>query len=447
MRFSELDSARVGVWGAGREIRSFAAQLAQRLPSARLAVVASDDVLDDQTRLAMEAPAAEFVWGPGILPALAGCDVVVRSPGVSIYRTEIKELRRRGRPVTTATALWLEEHGTARVVGVTGTKGKSTTAAVMAHLARAAGCTVSLAGNIGLPALDLLGRPDADVTVIELSSYQIADLTVGPEVAVFTNLFREHVDWHGSHDLYSTDKLRMLELRGVETVIVNARDPVLTRAVHDNPRALFYGVPSGWDASGDEVSRRGEVVIPSGHLPLPGEHNALNVCAAATALDALGLDSVPQPDVLAGFHPLPHRLEKVWESDGVVWLDDSISTTPESTIAALEGLGGRDVVLIGGGYDRGQDYSELGQVLSRRGAAVVGLPVTGARLVAAARAGGVTKARAVEAPNMEGAVVAARALVTPEAAILLSPAAPSYGLYQDFIARGQHFRRVIAEYE
>ncbi|MFN2629241.1 MAG: UDP-N-acetylmuramoyl-L-alanine--D-glutamate ligase [Gaiellaceae bacterium] len=443
MRFSELDGAQVGVWGAGREIRSFATQLAQRLPSARLAIVASDDALDDRARAALKAPAAEFVSGSGVLPALAGCDVVVRSPGVSIYRAEMEELRRQARPVTTATALWLEERGPARVVGVTGTKGKSTTAAVIAHLAGAAGWSVSLAGNIGLPALDLLDVPDADVTVIELSSYQIADLAVGPETAVFTNLYHEHVDWHGSHEVYCTDKLRMLELPGVATAVVNARDPVLTDAADGNSRVLFYGVSSGWDASGDGVSRRGELVIPRSRLPLLGEHNALNVCAAAAALEVLGVDPVPRPDVLAGFRPLPHRLEQVAERDGVLWVDDSISTTPESTAAALESLGGRDVVLIGGGHDRGQDYAELGRTLSTRGAAVIGLPVTGARLVAAARAAGVAHARAVEAVDMEAAVATARDLARPGVAVLLSPGAPSYGVYRDFVARGQHFRRLI----
>lgn len=390
----------------------------------------------------MNASDAEFVSGPGVLPALLGCDVVVRSPGVSIHRREIEELRGRGRSVTTATALWLEEHGSARVAGVTGTKGKSTTAAVMAHLARAAGCTVSLAGNIGVPALDLLDAPDVNVIVIELSSYQIADLPIGPEVAVFTNLYREHVDWHGSHEVYSSEKLRMLDLPGVKIAVINARDPVLAAAVDADPRALYYGVPDGWDASAEGVLHHGELVIPSSHLPLLGEHNALNVSAAAAALEAMDVNPVARRDVLADFRPLPHRLEKVGESKGVLWVDDSISTTPESTAAALESLGDREVVLIGGGHDRGQEYSELGRILSARAAAVVGLPVTGARLVAAARAAGVAHARAVEVSDMEAAVTVARELVRPGGAILLSPAAPSYGVYRDFIERGEHFRRL-----
>src|SRR5208282_2576713 len=163
VRFSELDGANIGVWGAGLEIGSFAAQLARRLPGARIAVAAFD------------APPAGDV-----LAALAACDVVVRSPGVSSHRPELRALRQSGVPVTTATALWLSERGGRGVIGVTGTKGKSTTAALAYHLAREAGCDVELAGNIGVPALDLLDR-EPQLAVLELSSYQIADLGAGPQ--------------------------------------------------------------------------------------------------------------------------------------------------------------------------------------------------------------------------------------------------------------------------
>src|SRR5208282_657596 len=121
---------------------------------------------------------------------LRECEVLVRSPGVSIYRPELAALAGEQLPITTASSLWLCEHGGARVLGVTGTKGKSTTAALAAHVARAAGLEVELAGNIGVPALELLDRGPSDLTVLELSSYQIADLRCGPEAALFTNLYR-----------------------------------------------------------------------------------------------------------------------------------------------------------------------------------------------------------------------------------------------------------------
>ncbi len=394
VKFSELDGATIGVWGAGREIQAFAAQVERRLPAARIAVVVSDD---GSAALPGARPATDAA-------ALAGCDVLVRSPGVSIYRLALDI------PVTTATALWMAERGGRDVIGVTGTKGKSTTASLIAHLAG-----IELAGNIGRPVIELL---DVDGPVVcELSSYQTADLEVGPEVAVVTNLYPEHLDWHGSHERYRRDKLRILGLPGVRTTVVG---PGLEGMLH-------FGTPDGWHSSGDAVARGATVLR---ELPLPGAHNALNLCAALTALDAAGLPY--DLDALKTFAPLPHRLETVHERDGVTWVDDSISTTPESALAALASFPGRHVVLIGGGSDRGQDYAALGAALVARGADVIGLPVTGERLVAAA--GGTL----VE--DLAAAVALAGELARAGTVVLLSPAAPSYNRYRDFEERGDHFR-------
>ena len=455
VRFSELDGASVGVWGAGREVASFARQLARRLPSARIAVVAFDDALPEDVRDTLRAPQARIVTAAEAVPALSACDVVVRSPGVSIHRPQLRALRETGTPVTTATALWLAEHGGEGVIGVTGTKGKSTTAALAAHLARAAGREARLAGNIGAPALDLLDAQDAEVVVLELSSYHIADLETGPQVALVTNLFREHTDWHGGEEAYRADKLRLLDLPGVRTRVINARDPGLTAALGDANMAaaagtstsadrLAYGVPRAWDVLDGGIALRGEQVVAGGELPLRGEHNALNLCGALTALEALGIAPPPLPASLHGFQALAHRLETVAERDGVLWVNDSISTTPESTLAALTSFPGREIVLIGGGQDRGQDYAALGRALAGAGATVIGVPSTGARLLAAARDAGTPPARAIEALDLADAVARAHEFARPGSVILLSPAAPSYDNYRDFEERGERFRALAA---
>jgi UDP-N-acetylmuramoyl-L-alanine---L-glutamate ligase len=494
VRFSELDGARVGVWGAGREIGSFADQLARRLPSARIAAAAFDAPPARDVRETLRAPDAlilvastsKRVTGvaagtigeggsagaadPEIVAALSACDVVVRSPGVSIYRPELRAARAAGTPVTTPTSLWLAERGGAGVIGVTGTKGKSTTAALAAHLARAAGRTVQLAGNIGVPALDLLDADPADVTVVELSSYHTADLATGPEVALVTSLFREHTDWHGSEEAYRADKLRLLGLPGVRVAVVNWRDERLraelasaadtsldgaqavataTRTAADRqmpPSVLRYGVPGAWGVVADGIARDGELRARNVELPLRGEHNALNLCGALAALEALGI-AAALPAALEGFQPLAHRLQTVAERDGVLWVDDSISTTPESTLAALASFPGCELILIGGGQDRGQDYACLGRVLAEQGTTVIGVPTTGTRLLAAARDAGASAGRALEAADMREAVALARdvASARPGAVVLLSPAAPSYDNYRDFEQRGERFRELVTD--
>ncbi len=499
MRFSQLDGKRIGVWGAGREIRSLASQLHRRLPSARIAVIAldaprpgpagarpgpagarPDDAargLQPDPRAVLESPDAELVIAgadpdpgtaadAGVIDAFAACDVVVRSPGVSIYRAELQALRERGVPVTTATSLWLAETGGERTIGVTGTKGKSTTASLIAHLARAAGVDAALAGNIGVPALDLLDKPDTQLYVVELSSYQIADLQCGPEVAVLTNLYREHVDWHGSAERYRADKLRLLALPGVRGAAVNGRDRALvdaaTRAVapsrSDTPsqpagagtlaEVRRFGVADhdSYDATADGVVRDGELIVSAAELPLRGEHNALNLCAALTALELTGLPPSTHAALataLRDLAPLPHRLELVAERDGVAYVDDSISTTPESTLAALASFPDGEIVLIAGGHEREQDYTALAAAIAQREVTVIALPDTGTRLLDAARAAGVPASRAIVAADMQAAVARARELAKPGATVLLSPAAPSFNAYADFEARARHFRALV----
>jgi UDP-N-acetylmuramoylalanine--D-glutamate ligase len=460
VRFSELDGASIGVWGAGREIRSFADQLARRLPSARIVLAAFDAPPVAAVRDALRAPDARIVTvasgdrcgadedapagdaSAELVAALSACDVVVRSPGVSIYRQELRAVRDAGTPVTTATALWLAEHGSGGVLGVTGTKGKSTTAALACHLARAAGRTARLAGNIGVPALDLLDGEPAEVTVLELSSYHTADLDTGPEVALVTSLFREHTDWHGSEHVYRADKLRLLGLPGVRVAVLNARDAALAANATDVDTRR-YGVPDGWDAVAEGVALNGQLRARSDELPLRGEHNALNLCGALAALGALGI-APALPDALSDFQALAHRLEPVLECDGVLWVDDSISTTPESALAALASFPGRELILIGGGQDRGQDYAQLGRVLAAAGATVIGVPTTGTRLVAAARSAGVAAPRALEAHDLAHAVELARGLARTGSVVLLSPAAPSYDNYRDFEERGERFRALAS---
>jgi UDP-N-acetylmuramoylalanine--D-glutamate ligase len=449
VRFSELDGARVGVWGAGREIRSLAAQLARRLPSAQIAVAAFDAPPSAEARDALKAPAARIVTtaDDDVVAALSRCEVVVRSPGVSIHRLELAALREMGVAVTTATSLWLSERGGEGVIGVTGTKGKSTTAALAFHLARAAGRTAQLAGNIGVPALDLLDEEPADVTVLELSSYQTADLETGPEVAMVTNLFKEHTEWHGSEQAYRAEKLRLLELPGVRVCVLNARDELLMaageRIAREGADVRRFGAPDGWDVVSGGIALEGELRVDASRLPLLGEHNLLNLCAALSALEALGVEAPPLPGSLEGFQPLPHRLEQVAERGGVLWVNDSISTTPESALAALASFPGRDIILIAGGQDRGQDYTQLGRALAEADATVIGVPTTGPRLLVATRDAGAPDARVLDAHDLRAAVAAAADLACEGGVVLLSPAAPSYDSYRDFEERGERFRELV----
>lgn len=448
LRFSDLAGQQVAVWGAGLETRSFARQLAAHLPTARIAwLIVEDDapgpLPTPEAEPELLAGGAQVLRAADVAATLPGAaDVLVRSPGVSIHRAEVVAIHAAGIRTATATGLWLAERGGRNVIGVTATKGKSTTASLIAHLARAAGVTTHLAGNIGEPALNLLGTPEDELVVLELSSYQIADLTIGPQTAFAANLYREHLNWHLTEDNYRREKLRLLALPGVEHCVLGAlSDEVMAAPTAPGADLLTFGVAPGWCVTEEGIEHGCRLMVPTAALPLPGAHNALNLCGALAALDAHGIPRPPLPQALAGFTALPHRLERVHEAGGVLWVDDSISTTTESAVVALESFPRRPIVLIGGGTDRGQDYAALGVALAaRETAAVVALGPTGARLVDAARAAGLPDDRAVLVDDLETAVAQARALAVPGAVVLLSPAAPSFHAYRDFKARGEHFR-------
>jgi len=407
MKFSELDGKTIVLWGLGRETIALQEQLTKRLPDARVTAVIDDDTPETEA---------------GAL--LDDADVLVRSPGVSIYKPLIQEAIQNGTPVTTATGLWLAEREGRRVIGVTGTKGKSTTATVIAHLLSQITPT-ELAGNIGRPVIELLDLDPEIWVVLELSSYQLADLTTGPEIAVMTNLYREHTDWHGSEERYRADKLRIFEFPQTR-----ARVRPLTGT-------------SSWhvDEAGNVLHNQ-ELILAAAQIPLRGRHNAVNVATALAAIEAAGLETPPLPGALEALEPLPHRLQTVHiDPSGLEWVDDSISTTPESTIAALEAYSDRPVVLLAGGQDRGQDYDELARHISSRAqpTALVLLPGTGERLATAARAHGHPEDRMSTAGDMRDATARARELALPGAVVLLSPAAPSYNTHRNFEERGEDF--------
>jgi UDP-N-acetylmuramoylalanine--D-glutamate ligase len=453
MHISELEQSRVALWGAGREAASTYRAL-QRAGRTEEVLVVTDAPATSRERSAfVGGPPARFASGSAGIDALCSSDVIVRSPGISIYRPDMRYLKSCGVRVTTATNLWMADHNEdPRVLVVTGTKGKSTTASLITHMARRRGTHVALAGNIGVPLLDVqLPTTPIDLWVVELSSYQIADLEYFPATAIVLNLHPEHQDWHGSHERYFADKLRVLGGGDRVAAILGARDSRLG-AIELPRHTSWFGVREGYDASGTEVTWKGETILPSEANVLPGEHNALNICAALTALAALG-QSVPEPSAaLEGFQPLPHRLETISVTGALSFVDDSISTTPETTMAALAALGDEPVALIAGGFDRGQSYDELARVIITSNVhAVIGLPETGARLLDAVSrrqspnsiGGG---PQLVEVSNIDDAVDEARQVLRGTGVVLLSPAAPSYGRFRSFEERGDRFRTAVSRF-
>jgi UDP-N-acetylmuramoylalanine--D-glutamate ligase len=432
MRIAELAGKRVAVWGFGREGRAAIAALRRRLPGLPLTLFCGEA----EVAAAQAFDAALTVHGrePDAI-ALAPFEIVIKSPGVSAYKPALLAAKEAGIRITSGTALWFGENPQARVVAVTGTKGKSTTTALIAHLARALGVRTALAGNIGMPLLELLDQPAA-LWAIELSSFQTGE--AGPlELGVITSLYEEHLDWHGSRERYVADKLKLAEVS--RTLLVSALQPALLEKTAGHPQRIVFGDAAGWHVAGGWIRRGGAQVFEAARLSAPGQHNALNACAALAALEAAGLDAVAAAPSLAQFRPLPHRLQPLGERDGVFWVNDSISTTPLATLAALDSLRGRAVTVLAGGHDRGLDWSDfVAEVAVRPPHAIVCSGANGARIAASLREANVGTTL-VEAADLDAAVVEARKLTPVGGCILLSPGAPSFDQFHDYAERGRHF--------
>jgi UDP-N-acetylmuramoylalanine--D-glutamate ligase len=395
---------------------------------------------------------------------LSAFDVVIKSPGISPYSAEAAAAAERGTRFIGGTALWFAEHAAAHpqtpVVCVTGTKGKSTTTALLAHLLRAGGHRTALCGNIGLPLLELLDAPgqapvaEPDVWAVELSSYQTRDVAlsgVRPALAIVTNLFPEHLDWHGSEARYIEDKLSLVTAAAPRIAVLNRADPLLAKLELAESQVVWYGHSDGWHLREDTIYRGEQAVFDTRDVPLPGRHNRGNLCAVLAAIEALGFDAVALAPEAASFRPLPHRLQALGERDGVLYVNDSISTTPHATLAALECFRGRRLVALVGGHDRGLDWSAFADGMRTQAPeAVVTMGQNGPRIHALlaplAEAGVFALSAAADLPD---AVAHARELLAAAAAkrpadgqggvILLSPGAPSFGAYRDYTERGRHF--------
>jgi UDP-N-acetylmuramoylalanine--D-glutamate ligase len=431
------------------------------------------DELDDAFRQ-LEGREVEPWMGPRVDRAAswAGASLVVASPSVNesypttdepmrVALRDLRLAREAGDP--TAPPLVSEPDLFLRLcpaptIGVTGTKGKTTTASLIAAiLATDADHPAVLGGNIGIPLIERLPDLTADHrVVIELSELQLPTLSRGTTVAVYTNVTSDHLDRHGSLDAYRAAKRRLAELVDPKgALILNADDPVVAAyATGARARVVTYGLgpplPGGVGlVDGRLVADGGVDVMAAAELGVPGRHNVSNALAAvATALE-FGLPPAAIRQAAAAFRGVEHRLEEVAVIDQVRFVNDSQGTQPDAVIAALRAFE-PPIVLIAGGRDKGVDLTDLGPVVAERAAAAVLIGESGPDLETRFRAAGLRRAERAE--TLEDAVRRADAIAREQlgpaapapATVLLSPAAASFDMFVDYAARGRAFKAAVA---
>ncbi len=431
--WTDLPGRRVGIWGLGVEGRAALRRLAD--DGLRPTVI-----VDGAPPAELGAPdggAPVVAQDAGGLERLAACDVVIASPGISRHGAPMAEVAAGGAVVVGGLGLWFADTDPDRVIAVTGTKGKSTTALVLGHLLAGLGEQVRVGGNVGVCPFDPEHADRSARWVIEVSSYQATSIRHGAGVVVVTSLAPDHLPWHADDvETYYADKLSLASHDGTGAVLVNGDSALLTARPE-----LSGAIPVGL---ADEHAADAAWLDALGLL---GSHNRRNALLARAAIVAAGVDADPARlvEAAAGFEPPEARLTAVATVAGVTFVDDGLSTNVLPALAAVEAFADRAVALVVGGQDRGVDYGPLAAGLTDHPMCtlVVVDSETADRMADAAAHHGVASIRV---PDLEAAVAAGASAVGDGGVVVLSPAAPSFDRFRDYRHRSEVFAGAVARH-
>lgn len=421
---------KIAVAGFGIEGRTNYEYFKEKFPSAEITIV------DERRHIDGVVPVgAATLLGPGAFEQLDGFDMVVRTAGLA------------PRKIATDGHVWSATNEffavcPAPIIGVTGTKGKGTTASLIASILQAAGKTVHLVGNIGVPGLgELKAIQPSDVVVYELSSFQLWDLQQSPHVAVVLMIEPDHLDVHSDMAEYIAAKSQIVAHQGAHDVTIYHPNNTLSAEVAHLSigKKYRYGISDDGAVyvESNNFCVQGHAICSVDTLHLVGQHNIENACAAITAVRLFDQDVSDQAvaNGLAGFDGLPHRLKLVKRVGGISYYDDSIATTPGSAIAALRAFDQPKVIILGGS-DKGANYESVVALCRDTSSKVVTMGQTGKQIAELCEKLGVSYR---EAESMEQAVQLSRQLAEPGGVVILSPAAASFDMFTSYVDRGQQF--------
>lgn len=433
------EGKKVCILGFGREGKS-TYRILEKYCSPKAVAIADLNPVDREANGLPES--VELICGKGYQDCLDRFDMVFKSPGI-VLKKSLSELKCM---ITCETQVFFEVYRE-QIIGITGTKGKSTVTSLIYHVLRESGVDCRIAGNIGIPVFDIAeGMNDDTVVVCELSCHQLEYMTVSPSSAVFLNLYEEHLDHYGTMENYYNAKKNIYLHQDVCDVLWCNHDiasddmPSIVVTVSNTNESADVYVSDGIVYDSDDE----EYEIPVDDIKLLGTHNHYNI---AIAWDVCK-DLVEEEDftkALCSFDPLAHRLEFVDTVRGIRWYDDSISTACATAISALQSVPAVGTILIGG-MDRGIDYQPLVDFLADFDVRVICMEASGKRVYDMIQAGGSfnNRERVHYADHLEDAVMLA-AEITPEGmSCVMSPAAASYGIFKNFEERGDAFKALVA---
>lgn len=444
-----LKGKRITVIGAGISGIGLAS-LAARLNAS--VFVSEKKEIDGETGRVLQSCGADFEGG-GHSGKAFEADLIVLGSGIPPKAPVVLEALKKGVPLC-GELDFLSPYLEGKIIGVTGSNGKSTTTSLIGHLLGKAGYSVSVSGNIGSSLADAALLP-WDYIVIELSSFQLHwNTSLSCDVAVVTNLAPDHIDWHGSYEEYVKSKAKILwTLKPEGAAVFQERDRELLGTGNCPGRTVGFrwssdaGGSSETEIIADETGKAVFLISASGSeklfdfdsLPLIGKHNIENGAMAAGVLKLLKIGG-EYDRYFTGFRGLPHRCEKVAEIHGILYIDDSKGTNVASTATALGSIPGRKVIILGG-QGKGEDYAPLAEAVKKEASAAVVMGEELQKISDALKKAGFNQV--IEASGMEDAVAKASSALQGKGVVLLSPACTSWDMYPNYKKRGEHFRNIV----
>jgi UDP-N-acetylmuramoyl-L-alanine---L-glutamate ligase len=454
-----LANKRILILGFGREGQSTYRFLRKHFPNETVSIADRQPLLsfDEKTRQMISADKnSKHYFGENYLDHIGEYDVIIKTPGIS-KDEKIEIAEKNGIIITSQTQLFFSLFRD-RIIGVTGTKGKSTTASLICHILKNAGTDAILLGNIGTPALDYA---DSDTGnrwyVYELSAHQLSDVRQSPKIAVFLNIYREHMDYYRTFDEYHSAKKRITLFQNNHDVFIFNADQKELQDVAGITVAQSLGFSQlqsvasvcfvDHDAIVSLYHQKPERIISVADIPLLGAMNRNNVMAATLVGQAVSISAEIIASSICSFVPLAHRLEKVGVYRGITFYDDALATIPEAAIAAIESFPDGSIgTLIAGGFDREQDFGALARrIVEHHIKTLVLFPTTGERIRDALVHVGSSSVlpACILVHNMEEAVRVVYEKTEAGKICLLSCASPSFGLFKDYRDRSEQYKREI----
>lgn len=453
---SELERGNILILGFAREGVSTYNFLRKFFPAKKITIADKKGLhnLEGEIESRLRADKnLSFKKGSDYLADLGKYDIVIKSPGVPSDLPEIKKAEKEGVRFTSQTKIFFEVCED-KIVGVTGTKGKSTTSTLIYYILKESGIDCELIGNIGKPPLDYLAER-GKYFVFELSSHQLATLEKSPFIAVFLNIFIEHLDYYKNFDHYLAAKENITKFQSNEDVFIYNTDIPEASDIARRTKAqkLEFSMSStkancfleeGFIVLREKENK--EKVIKVGDVPLLGNHNLYNVMAAVLASYTTGATVEDIRRAIKTFRPLPDRLEVVGVFKNITFVNDALATIPEATIAALKAFNGKVGTLICGGFDRGQKFETLAEVITEMNVEnLILFPETGKKIWQEVKKRDAAK-RHFFIDTMEDAVRLAYEITSPGKICLLSAASPSFTVFKNYEDEANQYKKYVAKY-